>query len=255
MEAIKKFVKENWKFLLLVLVGGLIGGYCLGPYVWDSLQEEALEQAISQGLTKESASLSCMIQYGIIYGFILAVIGIIFSKKVGLWKKFELDKKAITTTSIITIIGGLTLFPGDRLIFAPFNEWVMSTYQEAPSIYKVIGGLLVGGIVEEVMLRLFLMSLLSFIVYKLFYKKEKECPTNVFIIVNIVCAIFFAAGHLPGIMSMTTLTPILVFRCFLLNGGYGLAFGYLYRKHGIGYAMISHGLCHLIADTLMIIFL
>ena len=34
----------------------------------------------------------------------------------------------------------------------------------------------------------------------------------------------------------------------------GLAFGYLYRKYNIGYAMISHGLCHLIADTLMIIF-
>ena len=54
---------------------------------------------------------------------------------------------------------------------------------------------------------------------------------------------------------MTTLTPILIFRCFLFNGGLGLCFGYLYRKYGIGYAMIAHGAAHLIADTLMLIFI
>lgn len=251
----KNFIKENWKFLLLVLVGGLIGGYCLGPYMWDSSSPEVIEQMVAQGATKETISLSTMVQYGIIYGLILAIIGVIFSKKIGLWKKFELNKKAIIVTSIITIIGGLILFPGDRLIFAPFNEWIMSLYQEAPSIYKVIGGLLVGGIIEEVMLRLFLMSLLSFIIYKLFYKKEKDCPTKAFVISNIICAILFSAGHIPSTIAMTTLTPLLVVRCFLLNGAYGLSFGYLYRKYGIGYAIISHGVCHLIADTLMIILL
>ena len=54
---------------------------------------------------------------------------------------------------------------------------------------------------------------------------------------------------------MTSLTPLLLFRCFLFNGGLGLLFGYLYRKYGIGYAMISHGLSHLISDILMIIFI
>lgn len=28
----KKFFKENWKFLSLVLLCGLIGGYCIGLY-------------------------------------------------------------------------------------------------------------------------------------------------------------------------------------------------------------------------------
>ena len=39
------------------------------------------------------------------------------------------------------------------------------------------------------------------------------------------------------------------------NGGLGLCFGYLYRKHGIGYAMTAHGAAHLISDLLMIMFL
>ena len=54
---------------------------------------------------------------------------------------------------------------------------------------------------------------------------------------------------------MTVLTPVIIIRCFLFNGGLGLAFGYLYRKYGIGYAMLSHGLCHLISDILMLIFI
>ena len=143
----KKFIKENWKFLLIVLIGGLIGGYCIGLYMWDSLPQEALNQIQEQGLTKELYPIVSMIQYGLLYGLILAVIGIIFSKKVDLWKKFEYNKKAILPTILITVIGGLLLFPGDKLIFAPFNEWLMSSYSQEPTIAKVISGLLVGGII------------------------------------------------------------------------------------------------------------
>lgn len=28
----KTLIKDNWKFLLFVLLGGLVGGYCLGLY-------------------------------------------------------------------------------------------------------------------------------------------------------------------------------------------------------------------------------
>ena len=44
-------------------------------------------------------------------------------------------------------------------------------------------------------------------------------------------------------------------RRLLFNGGLGLGFDYLYRKYGIGYAMIAHGFAHLISDLLMLIFL
>ena len=77
----------------------------------------------------------------------------------------------------------------------------------------------------------------------------------IYVIANIISALLFAAGHIPSTMAMTSLTPVLIFRCFLLNGGFGLCFGYLYRKYGLGYAMLSHGFVHLIADTLMLIFI
>ena len=165
----------------------------------------------------------------------------------------KIDKKAIITTLIIAIISALILFPGDKLIFGKMNSWVIEQYTAKPTIYKMLGGLLVGGIIEEVMMRLFLMSLIVFIVSKVL--KKKEIPTIVFVVANIISALLFAVGHLPATATMTTLTPVLIIRCFLLNGGIGLAFGYLYRKYNIRYAMISHGLCHLISDILMLIFI
>ena len=251
----KKFIKENWKFLLLVLLGGLIGGYCTGIYSYGSLSEELLKQLQDQNVTKEMVALSSMVQYGILFGVILACIGIVLSKKINLWNGFKIEKKAILVTCIITIIGAFVLFPGDKLIFGSFNTWVYEQYTTQPTIYKMIGGLLVGGIIEEVMMRLFFMSLLVFIISKLFCKNKKEIPTIVFVIANIIAALLFAAGHLPSTATMTVLTLPIIIRCFLFNGGLGLAFGYLYRKYGIGYAMISHGLIHLISDTLMIIFI
>ena len=35
----------------------------------------------------------------------------------------------------------------------------------------------------------------------------------------------------------------------------GLLFGWLYRKHGLQYAMIAHGGCHLISKLIWILFL
>ena len=99
------------------------------------------------------------------------------------------------------------------------------------------------------------MSLIVFIISKLFYKNKKELPTFALVIANIVTAFLFAAGHLPSTATMTSLTPALIIRCFLFNGGLGLGFGYLYRKYGIEHAMLSHGLCHLLSDMLMLLFI
>ena len=250
----KKFLKDNYKFLLMVLIGGLIGGYCIGIYSYDTLSPEYLKMLQDQNVTKEMVGLVSMIEYGITFGVILALIGILLSKKINLWNKFKLDKKAIIVTLIIAVISALVLFPGDKLIFGSLNSWVNDQYTVKPTIYKILGGLLVGGIIEEVMLRLFFMSLVVFIGNKIFNKNKKEIPVKLYIIANIFASLLFAASHIPSTMTMTSITPVILIRCFLFNGGLGLCFGYLYRKYDIRYAMIAHGFAHLISDILMLIF-
>jgi hypothetical protein len=47
---------------------------------------------------------------------------------------------------------------------------------------------------------------------------------------------------------------MLLFRCFLLNGGFGLFFGWLYRKHGIQYAMLAHAALHIVSKLIWTLF-
>ena len=84
----KVYIKNNWKSLLFVLSSGLLGGYCTGLYIPEMYSQEMLQQLQEQGMTTELLALSGAVQYGILYGAILAAIGLIISKKVGLWKEF-----------------------------------------------------------------------------------------------------------------------------------------------------------------------
>ena len=68
-------------------------------------------------------------------------------------------------------------------------------------------------------------------------------------------ALLFAAGHLPTTFVTLGNSPLILFRCFLLNGTFGLAFGWLYRRYGLRYAMIAHGGCHVVSKLIWILWL
>jgi membrane protease YdiL (CAAX protease family) len=75
------------------------------------------------------------------------------------------------------------------------------------------------------------------------------------VIANVIASILFAVGHLPATAQLLGLTPMIIARCLLLNGGLGLLFGWLYRKYGLRYAMIAHGGCHIISKLIWILFI
>jgi len=56
----------------------------------------------------------------------------------------------------------------------------------------------------------------------------------------VLAAVIFGAGHLPAVMSLTALTPLVIVRTIVLNAVGGIIFGWLYWKKGLESAMISH---------------
>ena len=70
---------------------------------------------------------------------------------------------------------------------------------------------------------------------------------------NVLAALVFAAGHLPATLMMLGSSPMIIFRCFLLNGGLALGFGWLYTKHHIGYAMLAHAGVHIVGKSLFLL--
>lgn len=251
----EKFIKVYWRTLLFFAVVGLVGGFFTGLFVLDSYPAELQQEAQAQGVTPIVMALVTAMQAAG-YGVLLGAVGIWLGKKTGLWKdETHFAKKSLLITLAIALIGGLALILPDLLFFGKYNEAIMNSYAAKPSVAYIIGSVLYGGVIEEVMLRLFWMTLVAFALWKLFAKQEEKPTTAILVIANVVAALLFAAGHLPATVLMIGTSPLVIARCFLLNGGFGLLFGALYRRYGLRYAMLAHGGCHIVSKLIWVLFI
>lgn len=249
------FIRKYWKTLLFFSIVGLVGGFFTGIYLLDSYPAEIRQQVLEQGMTATLLGLVSAAQAAG-YGIVLGAAGILLGKKTGLWKDEKtITKKPLMITLAISAIGGLALILPDILFFGKFSQAIMDSYAVKPTIAYMLASVFYGGVIEEVMLRLFMMSLIAFILHKLFWRKRETTPVAALALANIISAILFAAGHLPATAMIMGINPMILLRCFLLNGGFGLLFGWLYRKYGLRYSMLAHGGCHIISKLIWILFL
>ena len=259
----KAFIKAYWKTLLFFAVIGLVGGFFTGLYLLESYPTEIRQQLVSELAANGLDFIPVDIMMGVIaavqsagYGLVLGVLGILLSKKLGLWKDEKtFAKKPLIASGVVSVIGGLALILLDIFFFGKYSQPIMDSYANKPTVVFLLASVLYGGVIEEVMLRLFMMSLVAFVLHKIFDKKNEKPSVGILVAANVVSALLFAAGHLPATYVLMGLTPMIVFRCFLLNGGIGLLFGWLYRKYGLRYAMIAHAGCHVISKLIWILFI
>ncbi len=250
-----KFIKENLLFFIVIVLISIIGGYFTTIYSLSYTDSESIKIAIDQVGSIEAIIAITVVQIAV-YAIVFSAIGIILSNKIGLWKKFEVNKKAIIILVVISIIGGLLISVFDRYVFGSFLEPVRQSYEEKPTLNYIISAFTYGGVFEEILMRLFLMTLISWIIYKIFYRKEEKVPVKAIVIANIISALLFAAGHLPSTKLMFGyLDGLIIFRCFLLNGGFGFLLGWLYQKYGICYSMLAHFGAHLVSKIIWILFI
>ncbi len=96
------------------------------------------------------------------------------------------------------------------------------------------------GILEEIIFRLFLLSLLAWIVGIAWHTELMRPSIGALWISNLLSATAFGLVHLPRWSDLTKPTPKLVIAIMALNGLGGLVFGYLFITHGIGVAILAH---------------
>ena len=251
----KTFLKTYWKTLAFFAVMSLFGGFFTGIYLLDSYPADIQQQILAQGIDAAMLGLIMAVQ-AMGYGIVLGAVGILLGKKTGLWKdETVIEKKPLMATLAVALTGGLVMILSDILFFGHYSEAIMSSYAVKPAIPYLIGTVTYGAVTEEIMLRLFWMSLLAFLLHRLFGKKTEFPSAAIVVTANVIAALLFAAGHLPTTFQLLGNSPMIIARCFLLNGGIGLLFGELYRKYGLRYAMIAHGGCHVISKLIWILFL
>lgn len=249
-------LKKPFLFAIALLPIAVLGGLFTCLYQFDLYSPEALEQAIAQVGSREILMLITVLQTcG--YAFICGFIGYILAEKTGLMRTFKIQKSALVKVLAITAVCGV-LFSLDYWVFGNAEHLIQESTEAGLTIQAIIASIFYGGVIEEVMLRLMAMSLVVFIIWKVFCrnKPKEEIPEVVFLFANIITALLFAVGHIPAtIMAFGELTPLIIFRCLLLNGGLGFVFGLIYRKYGIQYAMISHMGVHIISKLIWLIFI
>ena len=247
--------KKPLLFVLPLVPIAIVGGYFTGVYGWAELTDDVKRQILTQIGNNQNLYYLIVTLQTLLYALILGFFGYILSDKIGLMKPIRFGKRPIIVTVGMTLFTGLVLCM-DLFYFKNHVPQVAVMYQEKPSFAYWMGSVLYGGVIEEVMLRLFMMSLIAFLAWKLFFRGEANPPTGVIVTANIIAALLFAAGHLPSTVQMFgEITPMILLRCFLLNGAGGLVFGYLYRKYGIQYSMMAHAGAHIVWKIIWIILL
>lgn len=177
-----------------------------------------------KGIDKSIGNLTIIaVVQAVLYACVLGFFGYILSEKIGLMKPFRFEKSALTRTVLLSVVFGLVF----SLDYWTFGKWIpelsiSTTTSAGLTLSGWIGAIFYCGVVEEVMMRLFLMSLFAWVGWELFFRKKNSAPEGILISANVLSALLFAAGHLPATVSFFgALTPLLVIRCFLLNGAFG----------------------------------
>ena len=241
-------MKKALKFTLPLLPVALVAGYFVTVYQMEMLDPALWEETVAQlGGTWVLTVISMLQTLG--YAAFCGFLGHLLAQKVGLMKPIQFEKKPLLLTLLLSLVFGV-LFSLDYWTFGAAMPELRAGLDKI-TLNNWVTSILYGGIVEELMLRLFFMSLIAWALQKLMKKQT----TGILVAANVIAALLFAAGHLPATWALFgTLTPMLLFRCFLLNGGFGLFFGWLYRKHGIQYAMIAHAALHIVSKLIWTLF-
>lgn len=128
----------------------------------------------------------------------------------------------------------------ERFVFAPHVPEALSSTDRKMAPWKRFLASFYGGINEEILLRLFVVSGLTWLLSRVWHISS-GLPTNgAYWIAIFLASVLFGLGHLPATKALTPLTPILIIRAVVLNGVAGIFFGWLYWQYGLESAMIAH---------------
>lgn len=232
----------SWKIFFILLTLSLISVACVFPYVL-TLQGETLTKL---KISFEVLFIAQFIQSLLLFS-ILIFLGLFFTKAINfqlplitaILEKRDYKKilKNISGVSVLSgIITAVTIYALDTIFTS--QGVAITTHQNYAPIWQKLLAAVYGGITEEIIMRLFLMTFLIWVSIKVFRKKQ---PTNIIILAAILlAAIIFGLGHLPITASLTKLDSFVVTRAIVLNGIGGIIFGLLFWKKGFESAVIAH---------------
>lgn len=243
----------NWRVFLILFAAGLLGVIAILPFAVDLLGDLPIRQGAGMPLPVVVAL--ALLQNGILLAAAI-LIGMRLSERVGLqlplfraWATGGAHPR-LTAILLPGALGGaavgVAMVGLEALFFLRHLPASMRPLFEIPLWKRLLAGIVYGGITEELLIRLFLMSMVAWLMGKWWKTTQSRPAPGAFWAAIVVVALVFGLGHLPATAALAPLTPLLVARALVLNGVAGVAFGYLYWRHGLEAAMAGHMSAHVI---------
>lgn len=247
----------NWRLLSILVLAILVSVILVTPYTL-SLQAATLKNTplpLPLPILLPIQWLQTTIFYGI-----LAAIGLWVAGRIGLGLPFleswlagrpEWDRvrRFVGPAMLAGALAGIAILVLDRFVFAGPLEAELerlglntpeATSLGAPAWQGFLASFY-GGITEEILLRLFVLSLLAWLGSFVSRQADGRPSLAVLWIANILAAVLFGLGHLPATAAAgLPIDTLVITRAILLNGLGGLVFGWFYWTFGLEAAMVSH---------------
>ncbi len=214
----------------ILFFAAFIGSLTILPFAMHEKASLLLQQPL-----RPTTLFSLQIIISIIVFGIFVYLGLYFGKKVNLGTPLLsalVNKQKISMSFTQPLLVGLLLGIFSSIFIRVFDY--PATY--ASSIGVRLLAVLYGGITQEILLRLFVMTTIVFAFSRVFCTKKP----SVYWTGILGTAFIFAFSNLPNLMQFEKLTFFLVVQSVLLNFIPDIAFGWLYWKKGLESAIIAH---------------
>lgn len=245
----------DWRVFLILLGLGLLGVLAILPFLVDLIESGIMKRAGSSVIPMTFVVALAIVQNGILLSATI-LIGLLASKPIGLriplisaWAHRERPENPMGVVLPGILVGaavGIALVALEALFFLNHLPAALLSLFDFSLGKRLLGSVLYGGFTEELLMRLFLLSVVVWLLGRWWKTAEGKPAAGAFWAAIILVAVLFGLGHLPATSAITPLTSMLVVRALVLNGVAGIAFGWLYWKRGLEAAMLGHMGTHLV---------
>lgn len=237
----------SWPEFFVISGLGLFGALAILPYGF-ALAGDKIKIALVK-FSMPVLVLISFLQTAVL--IILATgIGLLAAKHVGLGAPYIMafvmgaplsaPLKILPPALILAVIIYVCIALLERFVFAKHVPEVLIKINTGIPMWKRLLASFYGGLDEEILMRLFLVSGLVWILGR-FWQNGHGMPANgAYWTAIFLATLIFGLGHLPAAKIKTPLTPMIVARAIALNGVAGIGLGWLYWRYGIEAAMLSH---------------
>jgi len=244
----------DWKLFLLVWGSTMLAWFLVLPFTIAMLGD-----AIREMGSMSSFILSTFISNLVTLG-LAALIGTFAAKKIGMGLPFVEGwlakspvwrhlKRVVITTLVVGMLLGVVIIAVDVIIFTPYLEATTGysnvnllnpDLNRAPAWQGFLAAIS-AGVTEEVLFRLFGISLIAWLGGLVFKDPEGRPKAFIVVIAIIVWALVFGLAHLqmPAIVGWE-LSSAAIVRSLVINSLGGLVYGWMYWKKGLESAIMTH---------------